>query len=60
MEHGWCVTEEGSLVDVTLRKPLIPLTYFGVAFNSLFAVTRDLPAIESILIENAKPAAWRM
>ena len=59
MEHGWCVTEEGSLVDVTLRKPLIPLAYFGVVFNSLFAATRDLPAIESVLFESAEPAIWR-
>jgi hypothetical protein len=59
MEHGWCVTEDGTLVDVTLRKPLIPLAYFGVVFNSLFAATRDLPAMEAVLIENAEPAIWR-
>jgi len=59
MEHGWCVTEQGSGVDVTLRKPIIPLAYFGIVFNSLFAATRDLPAIESVLIENAEPAIWR-
>jgi hypothetical protein len=59
MEHGWCVTEDGSVLDVTLRKPLIPLAYFGVVFNSLFAATRHLPAMESVLIENAKAAMWR-
>jgi hypothetical protein len=59
MQHGWCVTAEASVVDVTLRKPLIPLAYFGVVFNSLFVATRDLPAIESMLIENAEPAIWR-
>ena len=59
MEHGWCVTEEGSLVDVTLRKPIVPVAYFGVVFNSLFAATRDLPALEAVLIENAEPAMWR-
>jgi hypothetical protein len=59
MEHGWCVTDQGTLVDVTLRKPVTPLAYFGVVFNSLFAATRDLPAIESVLIENAEPAIWR-
>jgi hypothetical protein len=58
-EHGWCITEDGSVVDVTLRKPLLPLAYFGVVFNSLFAASRDLPAIESVLIENAEPTAWR-
>jgi len=59
MEHAWCITDEASVVDVTLRKPLIPLAYFGVLFNSLFVATRDLPAIESVLIENADPAIWR-
>lgn len=59
MEHGWCVTEEASVVDVTLRKPLIPLAYFGVEFNPLFVATRNLPAIESLLIENAEPTIWR-
>jgi hypothetical protein len=59
MEHAWCVTADGSLVDVTLRKPLIPVAYFGVVFNSLFAATHDLPAIESVLIQNAEPAIWR-
>ncbi|MDB5290039.1 MAG: hypothetical protein JWL69_1280 [Phycisphaerales bacterium] len=59
MEHGWCVTDEGTVVDVTLRKPVIALAYFGVVFNSLFAATRDLPAMESVLIENAGPAIWR-
>jgi hypothetical protein len=57
VEHGWCVTSEGSVVDVTLKKPA--LTYFGVVFNSLYAVTRDLPALESVLIANDKPAVWR-
>ena len=50
MEHGWCVTEAGSLVDVTLRKPLVPLAYFVVVFDLAFASSRDLPAIESVLI----------
>jgi hypothetical protein len=53
MEHSWCITEQGNLVDVTLKKP--GLTYFGVVFNSLFAATRDLPLMESVLIENASP-----
>lgn len=59
MEHGWCVTEEGGVVDVTLAKPIVPLSYFGVVFNALFAATRDLPAVESVLVENAEPAVWR-
>jgi hypothetical protein len=59
MEHAWCVTADGSLVDVTLRKPLIPLAYFGVVFNSLFVASHDLPAIESVLIHNVEPAIWR-
>ena len=59
MEHAWCVTAEGMLVDVTLRKPLIPIAYFGVVFNPLFAANHDLPAIESVLIRNAKPAIWQ-
>jgi hypothetical protein len=58
MDHVWCATADGILVDVTLRKPLIPLAYFGVVFNSLFAANHDLPAIESVLIRNAEPAAW--
>jgi hypothetical protein len=59
VEHAWCVTREGNVLDVTLKKPLIPWAYFGVVFNSQFASTRDLPAMESVLIENAKPAVWR-
>jgi hypothetical protein len=57
MEHGWCMTEQGKVVDVTLKKP--GLAYFGVVFNSLYGATRDLPLLESVLIENAKPAAWQ-
>lgn len=57
MEHGWCMTEQGKVVDVTLKQP--GLAYIGVVFNSLFAATRDLPSLESVLIENAKPAIWR-
>jgi hypothetical protein len=56
-EHGWCVTEAGSVVDVTLKSP--GLTYFGVAFDTLFAATRELPVLDSVLVEQAKPAAWR-
>jgi hypothetical protein len=57
MEHGWCMTDQGKVVDVTLKKP--GLAYFGVVFNSLYAATHDLPMLESVLIENAKPAVWK-
>jgi hypothetical protein len=59
MDHVWCMTTDGKAVDVTLRKPLIPLAYFGVVFNSLFAMSHDLPAIESVIIQNTKPTIWR-
>jgi len=59
MDHAWCVTADGIVVDLTLRKPLFPLAYFGVVFNSLFVVSHDLPAIESVLIRNAEPSIWR-
>jgi hypothetical protein len=44
---------------VTLKKPIIPLSYFGGVIDPFFALTRDLPAMEAVLIENAKPAVWR-
>jgi hypothetical protein len=31
MEHGWCVTRNGKVIDVTLRRP--GLSYFGVSYS---------------------------
>lgn len=49
VEHGWCVTKGGMVIDVTLKKP--GLAYFGVPYTEKerggFMVS--LPRIDEIL-----------
>ncbi len=48
IDHGWCVTAEGKVVDVTLRPPR--LAYFGVTFAlAELAEADSLPLIDTII-----------
>jgi hypothetical protein len=48
IEHGWCVTTDGKVIDVTLAKP--GLSYFGVTFSpEELADIDSVPLIASII-----------
>lgn len=46
--HGWCVTTEGKVIDVTLGKP--GLSYFGVTYPlEALAEIDSVPLIDRII-----------
>ena len=50
IQHSWCVTTEGDVVDVTLRRP--GLSYFGRActkeeMNTLFAILMNAELLQA-------------
>jgi len=48
IEHGWCVTGDGMVIDVTFGKP--GLSYFGVTFRlEDVAVLDSVPVIDKII-----------
>ncbi|MBI3675185.1 MAG: hypothetical protein HY243_01025 [Proteobacteria bacterium] len=49
VEHGWCVTKSGTVIDVTLEKP--GLAYFGVPYTAKErgGFQSSLPRIDAIL-----------
>jgi hypothetical protein len=48
IDHGWCVTEDGKVIDVTLENP--GLTYFGAVFTKDEMIDVDvLPLIYNII-----------
>lgn len=48
IDHGWCVTEENKVIDVTLEKP--GLTYFGAVFTKEEMIDVDvLPLIYNLI-----------
>lgn len=48
VEHGWCVTTEGKVIDVTLKET--GLSYFGVPYTSEEVATSvELPIIDAII-----------
>ena len=48
IDHGWCVTEDGKVIDVTLERP--GLTYFGaVFFKEEMMDVDELPLIYNII-----------
>jgi hypothetical protein len=53
VEHGWCVTADGQVVEVTLRQP--GLSYFGVAYRpEQLAGNPDLPLVDDIVLARLK------
>lgn len=50
VEHGWCVTAEGGVIDVTLKE--VGLSYFGVPYSfAEMAAIKELPIVDSIITE---------
>jgi hypothetical protein len=48
IEHGWCVTTDKKVIDVTLEKP--GLSYFGVPYSPEEMTTIDsVPIIDNII-----------
>jgi hypothetical protein len=57
IEHGWCVTPDGKVIDVTLRKP--GLCYFGVSYAPKeLAAANCLPLTDTI-IRRQSNAEWK-
>src|SRR5262249_16764754 len=53
IEHGWCVTDDGMVIDVTLREP--GLSYFGVTYTPVqVASASQLPISHKIVADNLK------
>lgn len=48
VEHGWCVTADGSVIDLTLKDP--GLAYFGVTYTEdEIGDGEALPVIDELL-----------
>jgi hypothetical protein len=49
VEHGWCVTDEGKVIDVTMKEA--GLSYFGVPYTwEQVAASRELPITDAIVV----------
>jgi hypothetical protein len=59
IEHGWCVTAEGKVIDVTLKEA--GLSYFGVPYLlEEIEVIEELPVVDAIIekmLEQREPQA---
>jgi hypothetical protein len=52
-EHGWCVTAEGKVIEVTWTE--VGLSYFGVTYTEdVIIKAKKLPVSEAMVIERRK------
>lgn len=57
VEHGWCITKGGLVVDVTLAEPRP--SYFGVLFDRAYSLGHDSPLIDSVIDLPKNDCRWR-
>lgn len=58
IEHAWCVTAEGKVIDITLRQA--GLSYFGIPYTpDEMAGDPDLPLVDNIILARMKESGLR-